>query len=71
MISEIREAIEAACDPLPGGQLLRVVEPTRKYSFETIRKLVLNVLQNISDDMTVYELRDELEIMNNQGHDND
>lgn len=62
MRPEIRDALDAA-RVRPARS---VWEERRPLSFEHVHYLVLAVLRDVPDGMTVAELRDELEIANNQ-----
>lgn len=63
----VREAIDSArtapCNRLSGS--IRNY-PERRLSFETVRNAVLAVLNELPDDMTLEELRDELSHASNQ-----
>ncbi len=62
---DVREAIESACsvevaDARPGPA-------ARRYrGFHKVRATVLAVVRELPDDMSIAELRDELEIAENQ-----
>lgn len=60
VMQEVHDAVENAREIGQHG-----VRRLHKYSAKTIRRIVCNVLQNLPDDMTVMELRDELEIKGN------
>lgn len=65
MRTEIRAALESArSKERPLGELS--VKPMRHYSFETVRHFLHAVLQELPDDMTVMELREELDLAENQ-----
>lgn len=69
MAHELREAIESARSreaPFTGVAPVDRGGLTRQYSFETVRALVYAVVRELPDDMTAAEIRDELEISNNQ-----
>lgn len=67
MAPEVRDAIESARSASREGPIIRRAEPQRRHSFDHIRALVLSVVRELPDDMLVRELRDELEIVENQG----
>lgn len=62
--AEVREVIESArsvdIESFSWGPRRRVI------SFDRLRALVLAVVRELPDDMTMAELRDELEIAENQ-----
>lgn len=64
MSPAVREAIDAAREGR-ADLAVRAARPTRRWSFERVHYLVLAVLREVPDGMTVAELRDELEIANN------
>lgn len=63
--AEVREAIENACS-VGGSETISFMRPPRKMSFDRVRAVVLAVIRELPDDMTMAELRDELEIAENQ-----
>lgn len=64
MISaEVRDALESAGSGRVGSGLAR---PTRSMSADRVREIVVAFIRELPDDMTVAELRDELEISENQ-----
>lgn len=68
MRDELRDAIESARlreAPFKGYSPVDGV-PTRHYSFGLVRALVYAVVRELPEDMTAAEIRDELEIQNNQ-----
>jgi hypothetical protein len=68
MTPEIKAAIESArTAAIDRPRLFHLATPQRKHSFEFIRALLLAVVRELPEDMRVAELRDELEIGNNQG----
>lgn len=66
MRPEIREALEAARGPIEDNKLVREVVTRRRYSFNHVWMTVLSVLRNVPEGTTLDELRDELELSNNQ-----
>lgn len=66
MRDDIRAAIESARSVHRDGRLMRPVQPMRSWSFEAVRSITLAVLRELPDDLSVGEIRDELEIANNQ-----
>jgi hypothetical protein len=60
---EIREAIDSAGSV---GSARLFGGPLRRMSFDRVRAIVLAVVRELPDDMSVAELRDELEIAENQ-----
>ena len=64
MSPEVREAIEDACD----GQTIvpKYSSPIRPIAFERARDLLRRIMDNLPDEMTMSELRDELCHANNQ-----
>lgn len=67
MNSAVRDALENACESTrePRG----FADSARKkalLSVGALRAIILNVLQDLPPGMTLEELRDELEIANNQ-----
>ena len=65
MRGDVREAIESACSvDLPPRY--SAFGPRRTISAERVRALVYAVVRELPDDMSVAELRDDLEIANNQ-----
>lgn len=67
MSPEIRDAIEAARQPRKLSSVADANSSPRRWSFDHVHYTVLAVLRDVPDGMTVAELRDELEIANNQG----
>jgi len=67
MSPEVRDAIEAAREPVRPSSVADANSSPRRYSFEHVHYTLLTVLREVPDGMTVAELRDELEIANNQG----
>lgn len=68
MQPELVDAIESARSreaPLKGYSSVDGT-PTRWHSFEAICAIVYAVVRELPDDMTAAEIRDELEIANNQ-----
>ena len=65
MRQEIREALEAArnVEIKTDGR----IGPPRRRSFQAVRAVVLAVVQELPEDISIAELRDELQISNNQG----
>ncbi len=62
MRDDVREAIDSACsgdDRSTGG--LRLVRPGRRISFDGLSSLLLRVLRDLPEDLTVQELREDLE----------
>lgn len=62
MREDVQAAIESArsaCLPDPGTHR---AEPQRRRSFDSVRALVLAVVQELPPEMTVLELVDELNI---------
>lgn len=68
MSPEVREALESA-RTAPSDLVVTGAETRRRYSLEHVRRVVLSVLQNVPEGTTLSELRDELEISNNQTSD--
>lgn len=60
---EVRDAIDAARS-VSGSDA--AIARKRHHSFQTVRAIVLAVVQELPDGMTVAELRDELQISENQ-----
>jgi hypothetical protein len=60
----LRDAIESARTCKDAGYMPG--SAARYYSAETIRGLIYAVVRELPDDMTAAEIRDELEIANNQ-----
>lgn len=61
MRREVRDAIESARSVDIGGDtLIRRVEPVRRHSFRLVRQLVLAVINELPDEVSLAELRDEL-----------
>lgn len=63
MNRELRDAIESA-RTCRSSDL--VIGKPRYMSAQTIRQIVYAVVRELPDDMTAAEIRDELEIANNQ-----
>lgn len=59
----VKEAIESARSATLDTSLGGV---RKERSFRSIRHIVLSVIRELPDDMLISELRDELEISNNQ-----
>ena len=66
MREEISEAIESARSVGVDGISTYAATPQRRRSAEMVRAITLAVVRELPDDMSVAELRDELEISNNQ-----
>ncbi|MGE5510282.1 MAG: hypothetical protein ACM31O_03410 [Bacteroidota bacterium] len=60
MLDEVRDAIESARSV--GRDVQRLGLPARRHSHDLVRAVVLAVVRELPDDMTIGELRDELEI---------
>jgi hypothetical protein len=58
--AEVRDAVEAGCS------ISSADFPRRVRSFDLTRAIVLAVVRELRDDMTVAEFRDELDIAENQ-----
>ncbi len=63
MIQEVKDAIESARTVEIKTLSASTINPARRHSSEMIRALVLAVVRELPDDMTVAELRDELDIV--------
>jgi len=66
MRGDIKDAIESARTVDVYRPMIHGVEPQRNRSPELIRAIVLAVVRELPEEMTVAELRDELEIAANQ-----
>ena len=66
MRDEIRDAIEAACEPIEDNSVANLGRVRRRQSFGGVHYTLLRVLRELPDDLTLAELRDELEIANNR-----
>lgn len=62
MSPELRDAIESArtCGQPDRATCIHAAEPQRRHSFKTVRALVLAVMQELPEEMTVREICDEL-----------
>ena len=71
MSPELRDAIESArtCGRSDRSIALHPAEPQRRHSFKTIRSIVLSVMQELPEHMTVREICDELGNANSQFED--
>lgn len=58
MTPEIADAIESARSTI---SVARAFRPMRLMSFERVRAIVLSVLRDVPEGMTVAELREELD----------
>lgn len=68
MRPEIRDAIENARGLRSDGSLrYHGAQEQRRISFGIIRAIVLAVVRELPEEITLAELRDELEIRSNQG----
>jgi hypothetical protein len=61
---EVSEAILSATSVATSDRSL--TKNPRSHSFDRVRSLVLAVVRELPDNMTMAELRDELEIAENQ-----
>lgn len=61
MRSDVRDAIEAGAGVQFGGQAGAIGEKRRSVSPRRLRLQLVAVLQELPDDMTVAELRDEVQ----------
>ena len=72
MLPELRDAIESArtCGRSDRSLIaLHPAEPQHRHSFKTVRAIVLAVMQELPEDMTVREICDELGNANSQFED--
>lgn len=60
MRDDVREAIDSACSG-DEPRFAAGVAPRRRISFERVKSLLLNVVRELPEDMTVHELREDLE----------
>lgn len=68
MRAEVRDAIESArtCWQGEHAQIIRRAEPARVYSFSTVRAVLLAVVRELPEEMSMRELTEELDIAVNQ-----
>ncbi len=66
MNQNLKEAIESACSCKSVGLSSLNKPRVRYHSPDTIRQIVYAVVRELPDDMTAAEIRDELEISENQ-----
>ncbi len=60
MNESVRDSIESARSVAVGPRYIHGAEPQRKRSFDSVRAIVLAVVQELPSDMTVAELTEEL-----------
>jgi len=61
MRQEVRDAIESARTVGINRPLIAPAEPQRRHSFAYVLTVLLGVVNNLPDDLSMQELRDELE----------
>jgi len=63
MRTDIRDALESGCSVEPPvGLRFGQAKPMRRNSIARVRAILFAVLQELPDDMTVSELRSEIDI---------
>jgi hypothetical protein len=59
---DVHDAIDSACSGEdPRMEFTSAAKPPRRSSFDRVKRLLLNVVRDLPEDMSVRELREELE----------